>query len=136
MNHSKDIQRLALNGAIFQSRHNRRKRTCTNLIFMETLLSNSPEYDNKLNSPIRTHTYLNLHIKHSIRVYLDAKHDLHMMREPLLVALLDFCPFSLESFVVDIREKPLEERQVFEPDTFVDLESLCDEGTQVWVTLS
>jgi hypothetical protein len=59
-----------------------------------------------------------------------------MMREPLLVALLDFCPLSLECFVVDILEKPLEERQVFEPDTFVDLESLCDEGTQVWVTLS
>lgn len=59
-----------------------------------------------------------------------------MVREPLLVALLNRRPFFTKSGVLDRRQEPLQPFQIFEPDTFVRFEGLGDEGTEFRVTLN
>ena len=50
---------------------------------------------------------LDLHIKHRLRVHLEAERALDVLREPLLVALLHRRPALLEERVVHVLEQAL-----------------------------
>ena len=67
-------------------------------------------------------TYLNLHVKHRIRINLQPKRSEDMVRKAFLIALLDLRPLTTERLVFDILEKTLELREVFEPDALIELQ--------------
>ena len=79
--------------------------------------------------------YLDLNIKHSIRADRKVKSLLNIGSKSLLVALLDRCPFLAEIGIFKVLEKTFKLRQVLEPNSLVDLQSLGDEVTELWVAL-
>ena len=80
-------------------------------------------------------THLDLDVEHRPRVDLEPKRRLDVVRQTLLVALLDRRPLLLEARVVDVLEQALELRQVLEESGLRDLQCLVDEVTQAGVAL-
>jgi len=78
---------------------------------------------------------LNLHIKHRLRINLDPKRSLNMMRKPLLIALLHSCPLLLERGVINGFEKAFEFVKILQPDIFGDFEGFGDETAETGVAL-
>ena len=78
---------------------------------------------------------LNLHIKHRIRPHSQPKRCLNMMRQPLFIPLLNRKPLLAELSVLGVIEQTLELEEVFEPDVFLQLESLGDEVAEFGVAL-
>ena len=82
-----------------------------------------------------TNTHLDLHIKHRLRIHLQPKVHLHVLRQSLLIRLLDVVPLLLELLVVDELEQAFELVQIAEPLFLGDLERLGDELTELRVAL-
>lgn len=80
-------------------------------------------------------TNLDLHIKHRVRVHRQSQCRLHMMRQSLLVALLDRRPFFTERFILYKRQQILQLLEVLEPHALVDFEGLGNEGGELGVAL-
>lgn len=78
---------------------------------------------------------LDLYVEHRLRVDLEAERGLDIVREALLVALLDGDPLLLEARVIDILEQTLELAQVLEELALRDAQRLVDEIAQPWVAL-
>ena len=58
-----------------------------------------------------------------------------MMRQSLLVALLDRRPFFTERFILDKRQQILQLLEVLEPHALIDFEGLGNEGGELGVAL-
>ena len=78
---------------------------------------------------------LNLNIKHRLRINLDPKRSLNMMRKPLLITLLHSSPLLLERRIINEFEKTFEFVKVFQPDVFSDFEGFGDETAETGVAL-
>ena len=78
---------------------------------------------------------LDLHIEHRPRVDLQPKGGLDVVRQPLLVALLDRSPLLLERRVLGELEEALELRELLEEVGLRDAQGLVDEVAESWVAL-
>ena len=82
---------------------------------------------NTSTSPAHANTHLNLHIKHLLRVHLQPKRGPDMVRQALLVLLLDLGPFCTKRRVLREGKEFLKLVEVFEPHFLLDFECLGDE---------
>lgn len=78
---------------------------------------------------------LDLDIEHRLGVNFVAKGRLNVVRQALLVALLDGSPLPLEARVVDVLEQALELVEVLEELAFRDAQGLLDEVAKARVAL-
>ncbi len=85
--------------------------------------------------PTEHNTYLNLDIEHRMCINLETQSVLHVVCEPLLVALLHRRPLLLERGVIDVLQEPLKLGQILEEIRLGDLQSLLDEIGQLGVRL-
>lgn len=80
-------------------------------------------------------THLDLHIEHGVRPHSQPKRRLHIVRQPLLIPLLDRSPLLAEPCFLCEVEQTLELVEVLEPDSLVELERLRDQVAELRVAL-
>lgn len=107
----------------------------TYLVLMQTLHNTVQPQRLNYAHPTEHSTYLNLDIEHRMRINLETQSVLHVVCEPLLVALLHRRPLLLERGVIDVLQESLELRQILEEVRLGDLQSLLDEIGQLGVRL-
>ena len=78
---------------------------------------------------------LDLDVEHRLGVDLVAERRLDVVREALLVALLDRGPLLAEGGVLREREELLQHEEVLEPDLLRNAERLGDERAELGVAL-
>ena len=78
---------------------------------------------------------LNLHIEHRLGIHPNPQRRLHMMRQSLLIALLNRRPLLLEHRIVDELEQAFEFVEIAEPDFFRRFERFGDERGERGVAL-
>ena len=132
MDDTKDVQRLTLRINLISP---------PSLNTLSSRSSRSPRETRytKHNTNPQTHLILmqplNLHIKHRARIDLEPQRRLHIMRKPLLVALLHRGPLLLERGVVRVLQQALELVELLEEDRLREAQRVRDEVREAGVAL-
>ena len=79
--------------------------------------------------------HLDLNIEHRIRAHGQPEGSLDIMRQSLLVSLLDRSPLLSEIRVLSEREKALELSEILEPDSLFNFQGLGDQVAKLGVAL-
>lgn len=83
----------------------------------------------------KTLIYLNLNIEHGISPDCQTKGLLNVVGKAFFIALFDSRPLCTELLVVNELQKPIDFREILQPNGLFDAQALGNQSAKLWIAL-